>query len=67
MVASQISLEYIFDPDTYDMNDSSLQTENFRMEVEKLQEYGILATKLRKQLTDKSQSLKNASDAQSQV
>ena len=46
-VASQTSLEYIFDPDTYDLNDPTLLTESYSMELEELQEYGILATKLR--------------------
>ena len=65
-VASQTSLEYIFDPDTYGMKDPTLLIESYSMELEKLQEYGIIATKLRKQLVERSQSLKNASDAQSQ-
>ena len=46
-VADQTSLEYIFDPDTYDLNDPTLLTESYSMELEELQEYGILATKLR--------------------
>ena len=48
------------------MKDPTLLTENYSMELEKLQEFGIIATKLRKQLVERSQSLKNASDAQSQ-
>ena len=36
------------------------------MEFEKLQEYGVLATKLLKQLVERSQSHKSADDAQSQ-
>ena len=47
-VASQTNLEYIFDPDTYEMKDPTLLTESYTMEFEKLQEFGILATKLRK-------------------
>ena len=35
-VASQTNLEYIFDPDTYDMKDPTLLTENYSMELEKL-------------------------------
>ena len=46
-VASQTNLEYIFDPDTYDIKDLTLLTENYSMEIEKLQEFGILATRLR--------------------
>ena len=46
-VASQTNLEYIFDPDTYDLNDPTLLTESYSMELDELQEYGILATKLR--------------------
>ena len=47
-LACQTCLEYIFDPDTYDMKDPTLLTESYSIELEKLQEYGILATKLRK-------------------
>ena len=46
-VTSQTSLEYIFEPDIYDMKDPTLLTESYSMELEKLREYGILATKLR--------------------
>ena len=46
-VTDQTSLEYIFDPDTYDLNDPTLLTESYNMELEELQEYGFLATKLR--------------------
>jgi hypothetical protein len=46
-VASQTNLEYIFDPDTYDIKDPTLLTESYSIELEKLQELGILATKLR--------------------
>ena len=35
-VASQTNLEYIFDPDTFDMKDPTLLTESYSMEVEKL-------------------------------
>ena len=66
-VASQTNLEYIFDPDTYEMKDLTLLTDNYCMEFEKLQEFGILATKLRQQLAERSQSLKNASDAKSKM
>ena len=45
-VASQTSLKYIFDPDTYSMKDPTLLIESYSMELEKLQEYGIIATKL---------------------
>ena len=51
-VANQTSLEYIFDPDTYDLNDPTLLTENYSIELDNLQEYGILATKLRQQLVE---------------
>ena len=33
-VASQTCLEYIFDPDTYDMKDPTLLTESYSMELE---------------------------------
>ena len=36
-VASQTNLEYIFDPDTYEMKDPTLLTESYKMEIEKLQ------------------------------
>ena len=47
-VASQTNMKYIFDPDTYDMKDPTLLTESYSMDLEKLQEFGIIATKLRK-------------------
>lgn len=31
-VSSQTTLEYLFDPDTYDMNDPELLTSNYTME-----------------------------------
>jgi len=46
-VTTQTNLEYIFDPDQYDMKDTTLLTDNYSLEIDKLQEYGILATKLR--------------------
>ena len=45
------------------MKDPTLLTESYTMDLEKLQEFGIRATKLRQQLADQSQSLKNASKA----
>ena len=35
-VTDQTSLEYIFDPDTYSLNDPTLLTESYSMEHEKL-------------------------------
>ena len=46
-VSNQANLEYIFDPDKFDLKDVSLVTENYSLEIEKLQEFGMLATKLR--------------------
>ena len=63
-VVSQTNLEYIFDPDTYEMKDPTLLTESYSMELEMLQEFGILATKLRQQFVERSQSLKNISEVQ---
>ena len=63
-VASQTNLEYIFDPDTYEMKDPTLLTESYSMELDMLQEFGIIATKLRQQFVERSQSLQNASEAQ---
>ena len=54
-IAEETHLDYIFDPDKYGKKDPTLVTENYRMDTEKLQEYGRLATKLRKQITDKSE------------
>ena len=56
-VSSETSLEYIFDPDKYGKKDPTLVTDNYKLETEKLFEYGRLATKLRKQITDKSEFL----------
>ena len=44
---TQANLEYIFDPDSFDMKDATLLTDNYALDIEKLQEYGMLATKLR--------------------
>ena len=33
-VSSQTHLEYVFDPDTYDMKDPTLLTDNYSMEFE---------------------------------
>ena len=56
-VTEDTSLEYIFDPDKYGKKDPTLVTDNYKLETEKLLEYGRLATKLRKQITDKSELL----------
>ena len=61
-VSDQANLEYIFDPDKYDLKDPTLLTENYNLEIEKLQEFGILATKLRHSLTERSGSLKQFSE-----
>ena len=47
----------MFDPDKFDKKDPTLVTDNYRLDTEKLLEYGRLATKLRKQITDKSESV----------
>ena len=47
-VAEQTNLDYIFDPDKYSIKDATLLTDNYRLDTEKLLEYGKLATKLRK-------------------
>jgi hypothetical protein len=54
-VAEGTDPEYIFDPDKYGKKDPTLVTENYRLDPEKLLEYGRLATKLRQQITDKSE------------
>ena len=46
-VVTQANLEYIFDPGQFDMKDATLLTDNYRLDIAKLQEYGMLATKLR--------------------
>ena len=46
-VVTHPNLEYIFDPDQFDMKDATLLTDNYSLDIEKLQEYGMLATKLR--------------------
>ena len=46
-VTTQTNLEYVFDPDKFDIKDATLLTDNYSLEIEKLQEYGMLATKLR--------------------
>ena len=46
-VATHANLEYIFDPDNYAIKDSTLLTDNYRFDTDKLMEYGKLATKLR--------------------
>ena len=56
-VSEDTNLEYIFDPDKYGKKDLTLVTDNYKLEMEKLLEYGRLATKLRKQITDKSESV----------
>ena len=56
-VSEDTNLEYIFDPDKYGKKDPTLVTDNYRLDTEKLLEYGRLATKLRKQITDKSESV----------
>ena len=56
-VSEDTNLEYIFDPDKYGKKDPTLVTDNYRLDNEKLLEYGRLATKLRKQITDKSESV----------
>ena len=58
-VSEDTNLEYIFDPDKYGKKDPTLVTDNYRLDTEKLLEYGRLATKLRKQITDKSESVYN--------
>ena len=47
-VSEDTNLEYIFDPDKYGKKDPTLVTDNYRLDTEKLLEYGRLATKLRK-------------------
>ena len=61
-VNNHANIEYIFDPDTYDIKDATLLTEIYILEIEKLQEFGILATKLRHSLTERSGSLKHISE-----
>ena len=56
-VSEDTNLEYIFDPDKYGKKDLTLVTDNYKLETEKLLEYGRLATKLRKQITEKSESV----------
>ena len=53
-----MSQEYIFDPDRFAIKDPALLTDNYRLDTEKLLEYGKLATNLRQQLVERSESLK---------
>ena len=46
-VATHTDLEFIFDPNRFDMKDSTLLTDNYSLKMEMLHEYGVLATKLR--------------------
>ena len=46
-VTTQSNLEFIFDPNRFDMKDSTLLTDNYSLKMEMLHEYGVLATKLR--------------------
>ena len=46
-MTTQTNLEYVFDPDKFDIKDATLLTDNYSLEIKKLQEYGMLATKLR--------------------
>ena len=57
IVSEDTNLEYIFDPDKYGKKDPTLVTDNYRLDTEKLLEYGRVATKLRKQITDRSESV----------
>ena len=51
------STEYVFDPDKFGKKDPTLVTENYKLDTEKLKEYGRLATKLRLLVTERSESL----------
>ena len=63
-VSEDTNLEYIFDPDKYGKRDPTLVTENYRLDPDKLLEYGRLVTGLRQQITDKSEQLQKAFEIQ---
>ena len=50
-VSESTNLEYIFDPDKFDQKDTTLVTENYKLDMEQLLAYGKLATNLRQLIT----------------
>ena len=61
-VSPEPTQDYLFDPGTYAMKDPALLTSGYTLEPARLQEYGMLATRLRQDIVQRSEALREADE-----
>ena len=61
-VSPEPTQAYLFDPGTYAMKDPALLTSGYTLEPGRLLEYGMLATRLRQDLVQRSEALREADE-----